>query len=347
MPVYTQKFSELVAQLKSTGEEHDEILPAVLAQFILESARGSSKLATEHLNFAGMKWRPEMQGHAEKVLVDAPSETAYFCAFDSVEAFARGYWVFLARKPYEGGQTHADSPYDFIDFVAPIWAADPAYAEKLKDLLAEADGLLARHSQEDHRPEEVAVGSESGLPCCDGMADDVAGVLRSIALAKPAVVWDPSPFSFSRNGTEIDTIVLHYTTTRSLSSTRDWFKNPGNTKRTAIHYLIGRDGTVVQMVRDSEACNHGNSQNSRSIGIEHSAALGDKMTLKQEKASVALIQWLMQEYDIDRTRVIGHKCAPRSTSCPGDLFQDFGAKSTSTCAEVKTAVQAWLDAKVL
>lgn len=139
---------------------------------------------------------------------------------------------------------------------------------------------------------------------------------------------------------------MHYTTSRSLSGTVNWFKDKKNKKKTAAHYVIGRDGKIVQMVKDKDACPHGNSQNKRSIGIEHSAALGDAMTTAQEASSAALVRWLMKEYDIDAERVIGHKCAPRDTNCPGDLFKDYGATSTSDCIEVTAAIQKWVKEKV-
>ena len=77
------------------------------------------------------------------------------------------------------------------------------------------------------------------------------------------------------------------------------------------------------------------------------AAAGDAMTIKQEASSVALVRWLMQEYDIRQNRVIGHKCAPRSTACPGDLFKNYGATSSSDCHAVTLAIQKWVSTKVL
>jgi len=338
---YSGKFKKLIKTFLRNESGYEDIFPASVAQFILESGRGSSKLAQRHNNFAGLKWRPEMQGVATKALVEAPSETAYFCSFSSIGKFVEGYWRFLDRSPYDGWEEHSDDPYSFIDFVAPIWATDPAYSEKLKDLLGEADSLISKYGPSQNGPGQ---DHESDTPCCDGMDDDEE---EESAPGKPDVTWDPSPFNWSRGGTDIDTVVIHYTTSRSLSGTVDWFKNPNNTKKTAAHYVIGRSGKIVQMVKDRDACTHGNSQNRRSIGIEHSAAVGDKMTQKQERSSVALIQWLMAEYGISSARIIAHKCAPRATSCPGDLFQDYGATGSSDCPTTRDALQAWLQDKVL
>lgn len=338
---YTRSFEELVQVFLNHGSDFNDIHSACIAQFILETGRGTSELAVVHNNYAGMKWRKELKGVASKELVDAPSETAYFCSFESLHDFVEGYWLFLDRSPYDGWEKHTSDPEEFIDFVGPIWATDPSYPEKLKNLLAEADLLISKYEPES----DDDASEDEDAHCCSGMSGGTGS--NSSDWEKPEVSWDKSPFNWSRGGTEIDTIVMHYTTSRSLSGTVSWFKSAENKKRTAAHYVIGRDGTIIQMVKDSDACTHGNSQNKRSIGIEHSAAAGDKMAQNQEISSVALIRWLMQEYDIKPSRVIGHKCAPRSTNCPGDLFKDYGATKDSDCASVTKALQTWLGDKVL
>ncbi|WP_198598257.1 N-acetylmuramoyl-L-alanine amidase [Mangrovicella endophytica] len=340
---YTEKFAQLIEIFLRHKNGKLGMRSAAIAQFILESGRGSSELARLHNNFAGIKWRPEMSSVATKVTVDAPSETADFCHFDSIENFVEGYWRFLGRKPYKGWKDHADDSYRFIDFIGPIWASDENYPKKLKALIGEADGLISAHGVS-HQTDGGDDHGNDGAPCCEGMVSDYFS--STLEWEKPTVQWDPSPFNWSRGGTEIDTIVMHYTTSRNLSGTVSWFKDSKNVHKTAAHYVIGRDGTIVQMVKDEDACTHGNSQNKRSIGIEHSAKTGDAMTAEQEEASAALVRWLVQEYEIKLERVIGHKCAPRSTSCPGDLFKKYGATSASDCNEVTTAIQRWLREKV-
>lgn len=334
---YRENFKALIKTFLRHGSKNPETHPAIISQFILESARGASNLATEHNNFAGMKWREELKKVAKKALVQADTETSYFCSFDSLDNFVLGYWIFLSRKPYEGWEDHANTAEDFIEFVAPIWAADPLYADKLTKLLGEARELIEQF--------EGGYTDTDDIPCCDGMAND--DILTGDP-EKPPTEWISSPFNYSRRGTKIDTIVMHYTTSRSQSGTISWFQNKSeNVSEVAAHYVIGRDGRIVQMVNDMEACTHGNSQNLRSIGIEHSAAPGDAMTKAQEASSIALIRWLMREYGVSRHRIIGHKCAPRSTKCPGDLFKHYGATYQSDCKAVTKAIQAWLDDKLL
>ena len=95
------------------------------------------------------------------------------------------------------------------------------------------------------------------------------------------------------------------------------------------------------MVDDSDAAWHAGNldMNKRSIGIEHAADEGDRIQAEQEKTSVALIRWLIAEYSVDIQNILPHD-AVHSTSCPGQLFADYGSNHS-------TAVQLWLKNKVL
>ncbi len=102
-----------------------ELKRASLAQWILESARGTSRLATEHLNFGGLKYRARMAGFADPIdYQGSDGELTTYCSFQSVEAFVRGYWHFIEAGPYNG------------------YSTDPSYTESVISLFAEADALL-------------------------------------------------------------------------------------------------------------------------------------------------------------------------------------------------------------
>lgn len=149
----------------------------------------------------------------------------------------------------------------------------------------------------------------------------------------------------SRNNTDIDHIVIHYTTSRDIDGTIAWFKPGPGKKQTSAHYIVGRDGLLVQMVPDNATAWHaGNKQmNWRSIGIEHVAAVGDAITPEQSAKSRALIAWLMAVYDIPQANVIPHVCV-KATDCCGDLFSAFGGSAGASCEDQRAAVQAWLNA---
>jgi hypothetical protein len=115
----------------------------MLAQCILESGRGTSRLARDHHNYAGMKWRPEMAGHATKVRYGAHDGVEDYCKFESPEAFVRGYWVFIGRAVYEGWREFANDPAGYIAFLkSRNYAGDPDYMNKVVRLLPEAERLL-------------------------------------------------------------------------------------------------------------------------------------------------------------------------------------------------------------
>lgn len=88
------------------------------------------------------------------------------------------------------------------------------------------------------------------------------------------VTFNPSPHHSSRKGQEISAIIMHYTAGGSQAATVGWFRNPD--AKVSAHYVVGRDGTVTQMVPLGQAAWHaGKSKigdksgiNAYSVGIE-------------------------------------------------------------------------------
>jgi N-acetylmuramoyl-L-alanine amidase len=75
----------------------------------------------------------------------------------------------------------------------------------------------------------------------------------------------------------IDMVVIHFTAAGTLSGTVEWFEKWKS--KASAHYVIGRDGSVVQMVREGDTAWHAgesswmgksirNSCNAFSVGIE-------------------------------------------------------------------------------
>ncbi|MFZ1103040.1 MAG: peptidoglycan recognition family protein [Hyphomicrobiaceae bacterium] len=147
----------------------------------------------------------------------------------------------------------------------------------------------------------------------------------------------------SRGGRAIDHIVIHYTTSRNIEGSISHFKT--GTPRASAHYIVGQDGKLVQMVADRDCAWHAGTSNMNlcSIGIEHVARVGDRITEAQARTSIALIRWLMHAYAIPAAHVIPHVCV-KSTSCCGDLFKDFGGGAGLSCATQKAALHKWLAA---
>jgi murein DD-endopeptidase MepM/ murein hydrolase activator NlpD len=303
----SELFNQLVKAYAETTIDFSQLKGITVAQWLLESRRGTSRLATEHFNFGGLKWRDEMIGFATSVDYLASDGLDKYCKFESIEKFIKGYWHFLERSPYEGWRNNVASGEEFIRFIGPIYAGDSNYVSKVLNLYAEAKQLLA--------------DAEHGNHHHPGTAEPVS---------KPQIkAFIQSPNHSSRAGADIDTIVVHYTTAGNVSGTIAHFQNPappcpGNPSRTcpvSAHYIIDKNGDIYQMVKDADKAWHAAQANRTSIGIEHVAKVGDKLTETQEKSSIHLIKWLMTEYKIPKENIKAHKQV-LPTSCPGNIFGD-------------------------
>jgi N-acetylmuramoyl-L-alanine amidase len=148
---------------------------------------------------------------------------------------------------------------------------------------------------------------------------------------RPAIVERPIPFgaarrrqtaAYARRHYGLDTfrlrgprvIVEHLTINDSIDATFATFapnrpdvelhELPG----VCSHFVVGRDGTIVQFVPLSIMCRHTVGLNWTALGIEHVArrdadVLGNP---RQLRASLALTRWLRCRYGIRVRDVIGH-----------------------------------------
>jgi len=132
---------------------------------------------------------------------------------------------------------------------------------------------------------------------------------------------------------KIDTIVVHCTATRpewwasksaeeKVREVRDWHVSGRGWSDIGYHYLIDRDGTVVQGRPIERAGAHAKGHNATSIGISLFGGHGstrnddfsDNFTPEQENALRALIQELEAKYPIHK--IIGHN-EVSAKACPG------------------------------
>jgi hypothetical protein len=107
-------------------------------------------------------------------------------------------------------------------------------------------------------------------------------------------------------------IVEHYTEGPSVASAWQTFASNaphlGELPGICAHFIVGRDGTIFQLVPLSVMCRHTVGLNWTAVGIEHVAS-SDAQVLSdraQRSASLHLTLWLMQGLHIDRRDVIGH-----------------------------------------
>jgi murein DD-endopeptidase MepM/ murein hydrolase activator NlpD len=293
----SELFNQLVKVYAETAIEFPQLKGITVAQWLLESGRGNSRLASEHLNFGGLKWRTGMEAFAMPVEYQASDGLDKYCKFENLEKFIKGYWHFLGRSPYEGWRNNVGSAEEFIGFIGPIYAGDSHYISKVLNVYTEAKQLLADIDHVDHHH--------------PGTAEPIR--------KPPIKAFIKSPNHSSRAGADIDTIIVHYTTAGTFESTKNHFLNPKS--EVSAHYVIDKNGDIYQMVEDADKAWHAVHANLTSIGIEHVAKVGDQLTEIQEKSSIHLIKWLMTEYKIPKENIKAHK-EIKSTSCPGNIFGD-------------------------
>jgi N-acetyl-anhydromuramyl-L-alanine amidase AmpD len=145
----------------------------------------------------------------------------------------------------------------------------------------------------------------------------------------PGAVWmGPAAtgnYESGRSGNTITYIIIH-TTEDTMPGALTRFQTPG--EQASSHYIIGTNGTIWQVVSDSDTAYHaGNlTYNRRSIGIELEGYADGRPTgdftwqsNTQFTALKNLINWLATQYSIpkDRTHIFGHNQVPSpGGTCP-------------------------------
>jgi hypothetical protein len=143
---------------------------------------------------------------------------------------------------------------------------------------------------------------------------------------RPALTWvrgsgSYTPASRTPQGHQITTIVIHVTDGGSMLGNVWWLS--GGHSHASSHYVIARDGEIVQLVHLSDIAWHAGNwkTNCHSIGIEHVGDTYDPagFTTDEYTSSARLVAWLVRRYGIavDRAHIIGHYQVP-DPSHPGE-----------------------------
>jgi|HubBroStandDraft_6_1064221.scaffolds.fasta_scaffold358684_2 N-acetyl-anhydromuramyl-L-alanine amidase AmpD len=138
----------------------------------------------------------------------------------------------------------------------------------------------------------------------------------------PGAVWIPAhPDRYTvKTSRQIDAIVLHATDGSAVDarvtaknvfgSPKEWDASHGVWHQQSAHYIVGRDGTVVQCVLHKDIAWHANTESLTTIGIEHNARdPGDtKLSGIQYWKSAELVVWLGRHLGLpmDRWYIWGH-----------------------------------------
>lgn len=138
------------------------------------------------------------------------------------------------------------------------------------------------------------------------------------------VTWQPSP-NFDQRRPNF--VILHQTTNDNAATALATLTDP--LRRVSAHYLIGRDGAVIQLVDEASRAWHageswwgGNTDlNSASIGIELDNTGDEAFAEAQIVALLALLGELRTRHRIPPANFLAHgDIAPNRKVDPGRLF---------------------------
>jgi LysM repeat protein len=143
------------------------------------------------------------------------------------------------------------------------------------------------------------------------------------------IPWIPSPnFNERPDPDNITTIVVHATANSTLVGVISWFQN--HTAYVSAHYVIAKDGKMVQMVKDEDRAWHAGKSEWRGVPNVNDYGLGielvnlndgqDPYPEAQYQSLVKLCQALAHKYNISIEDIVGHyQISPGRKSDPRGL----------------------------
>jgi hypothetical protein len=135
------------------------------------------------------------------------------------------------------------------------------------------------------------------------------------APAAPPITWVGSPnFNRRPNPRNIWAVTIHSTANSSLQGVVSWFNNPE--AMVSAHYTIGKDGRIVQHIRDEDRAWHAGKSEWQSVPNVNDYAIGielvnlndgqDPYPEEQHRANVELCAYLCRKYNIKPENIMGH-----------------------------------------
>lgn len=150
------------------------------------------------------------------------------------------------------------------------------------------------------------------------------------------ILWRPSPNHGPRPaGAGPMLVVMHGTAGRSDEGDVDWCcrskpELPGGYSPVSYHYIVGRDGAVYQLVRESRRAWHAGvsrwlgreNVNDFSVGVALSnAGPPEPYPQAQLDAAAELVADILRRRGLDGSRIVGHAdIAPRRKTDPWETF---------------------------
>ena len=148
---------------------------------------------------------------------------------------------------------------------------------------------------------------------------------------KIKILKSPNHSKKKRKLSKIKYLIIHYTGMQSERVSIDRLLNKQH--KVSCHYLISRNGNIIQMVNDDNVAWHAGKSmwktvtnlNEDSIGIElvnkgHSLGY-ENFSKKQIKILIDLCLFLKKKYKINKLNILGHSdIAPLRKKIPGKNF---------------------------
>ena len=140
----------------------------------------------------------------------------------------------------------------------------------------------------------------------------------------PTIRWQPSPNHDARRPS---LVIIHHTSNTNSAQALRTLTAPE--RKVSAHYLIDRDGTIVQLVDERDRAWHAGKSwwggvsdvNSASLGIELDNSGSEPFSDAQIDALLALLADIRQRYPIAAANFIGHgDVAPTRKDDPSLLF---------------------------
>jgi len=155
------------------------------------------------------------------------------------------------------------------------------------------------------------------LLVCLGLLGLLAPAAQAASpVARPPVTWLRGKGNYTeaaRTPRAIDYVVVH-ATEGSFWGSVSWLRN--HRSHCSAHYVISRDGTIIQLVHQSDIAWHAGNRrvNRHSIGIEHVGVTDDPagFSAAEYRSSARLVAYIARRslLPIDRRHIIGHSEVP-------------------------------------
>jgi N-acetylmuramoyl-L-alanine amidase len=163
---------------------------------------------------------------------------------------------------------------------------------------------------------------------------------------KPRLEFLASPNYRPGRRKPITALVLHYSGSLTLESVVGWYQRPEAAM--SVHYLVGRDGRVVQMVREEDVAWHAGRSamyphekpprepnvNDFSLGIELIGCMDSGFCDRQLASFYELLAQLVAKHHIPPERVVGHlHVSPGRRQDPDGVDDQFPWSKTRSVAQ--------------